>query len=82
MTLATIQREVMELRDGMIDSDLKAALDVAAERLVPGVRRVTLEWITLMLRAEGRRQASYRGRDVLSGRLTGMSLAVQDLWTD
>ncbi len=62
MTLATVQREVMELRDGVMDPDLRGVLKMAAKRLVPNVDRLTLEWIALMLRDEGDR-AVCEGRD-------------------
>jgi hypothetical protein len=81
MTLATIKHEVETMRDGVTDPDLKAALRVAAKRLVPGVERLTLEWIAMMLRDEGNR-AACKGRDILSAWLTDAGLAVNDHWVD
>lgn len=81
MTIATVKLEVERLRDGVVDPNLKAVLKMAAERLVPNVRRLTLGWIADFLRDEGDR-AACRGRDVLGSWLTEVGCEVQDLWTD
>ena len=65
MTTATIKRQLEELRDGVLNPDLKVMLKIAADRVGPEMSRVTLAWIVPMLRDEGDRAACV-GRDVLA----------------
>ena len=91
MTLATVQREdrarritaagaaVAELRDGVMDPDLRGVLKMAAKRLVPNIERLTLEWIRDFLRDEGDR-AVCEGRDRRGSWLRTMGKEVSDLY--
>ncbi len=81
MTLATVKRDMVKMRDEVLDLHVKAVLNIAVNRLYTGPERVTLEWIALMLRDEGNR-AACQGCDDLGDQLTDMGLAVQDLWID
>lgn len=78
MTLTQIRRDVAEMRDGVVDPNLKGVLRAMVKRLVPGVRRVTLEGITLTLRVEGNRVAC-QGRDVLAAWMYDTGRALQSL---
>jgi hypothetical protein len=78
MTIVEIRQEVERLRDGVMDPDLQAMLSVAVKRLVPRVQRLTLVWISAMLRDEGDR-AACEGRDRRAAWLTEVGYEVWDL---
>jgi hypothetical protein len=75
MGITELGAEVAELRDGVIDPELKGLLAVAANRLVPGAPRLTILWVGQMLRDEGNR-AACQGRDSLGATLVGLGYDV------
>ena len=79
MTITTIKRMLEDLRDGVLDPNLKVMLAVAAERIKPKMQRVTLAWIVPLLRDEGDR-AACAGRDVLAAWLYDVACDVDAVY--
>jgi hypothetical protein len=70
---------VRNLREGVLDPEVRDVLWVALVRLGAHTSRLTLKWIAPMLRDTGNRQAC-KGRDVLGSRLTELGYEAETIW--